>query len=364
MPNMVVPSTSFSPEYLAEDIGAALLDTSIAFLILETTLIVLLYLSRFFAKDQKANLSMTLLMTAGYFTCCAKITLAILSVEIGGAGRHLAALSAPTITHMMKIQVALQIICPLTTSLTKLGILSLLHTILGRTSRNTRIVIKVTFALVLTVLVVQVIIPFANCRPFSKSWNPMGPGTCLIPGLTLWRYLSIPNVVTTFIMICIPLPAMYKLKVNVPTKLGIGVVFTVCIMGVVSAVMRFYSFLQVHDFKDITYESVPPMCWTVVESGIYMAAGVLPTLRPLMRKLCGDGKFEKLISRTFGKSSGNNGKSSFGSWGNKRASLLAGDEKKQLPSLPSKQSTETSDLEYGAERGRTSWEKASMVGHK
>lgn len=362
---MAGPSTtSYSAEYLAENHGAALLDTCIAFLVLETVLMVLLFASRYLAKDQQANMSMTMLMTAGYFTCCAKITLGILSVKIGGAGRHTAALSPPTIVHMLKIQTALQIICPLTTSLTKLGILSLLHTILGRTSKNTRIVIKATFVLVLAVLLIQVIIPFANCKPFSKSWNPLGPGKCAIPGLTLWRYLSIPNVVTTFIMICIPLPAMWKLKVNVPTKLGIGVVFTVCLMGVVSAVMRFYSFLQVQDFHDITYESISPLCWTVSESGIYLAAGVLPTLRPLMRKICGDGKFDKLLSRTFGKSYGKSGKSSFGSWGNKRASLLRGGEKKQPPSLPKKQSTESSVSDCGTESGKVSWEKAVLAREK
>lgn len=361
---MAGPSTSFSPEYLAEDKSAILLNTCIAFLVLETLFIIMLFVSRSLAKDQKANMSMTLLMTAGYITCCGKITLGILSVKIGGAGRHMAALSPQNITNMMKMSTAIQIICPLTTSLTKLGILVLLYNILGRTSKNTRIVIKATFVLIVVVLLVQVIIPFANCRPFSQNWNPMGPGRCAIPALNLWRYISIPNLVTTFIMICIPLPALYKLRVNVPTKLGLGVVLTVCLMGIVSAIMRFYSFLRVHDFHDHSYESIGPTCWNVTESGIYLMAGVLPTLRPFLRKVCGDGKFEKLLSRTFGKSSEKSGKSSFGSWGNKRASLLGGGGKKPLPSLPAKRSSDSSESDFEADSEKGSWEKAVIAGEK
>lgn len=369
---MEIPDiSSFPPEYLAEYNGAALLDTCIAFLVLETIFIVLLYVSKYFAKDQKANLSMTLLMTAAYFTCCAKITLGILSVKIGGAGRHMVAVPNISRINMMKLQVALQIMCPLTTSITKLGILSLLHTILGRTSKNTRIAIKATSILVVVILVIQIIIPFANCKPFSHNWTPMGPGKCAIPSLALWRYFSIPNVVTTFIMIIIPLPALYKLKVGTPTRIGIGFVFGVCILGVVSAVMRFYSFLQVTDFHDITYETIPPLCWTVAESGIYLIAGVLPTLRPLMRKVCGEGKFERLLSRTFGRSSGKSAKNTFGSWGNKRASRMAESGGKPLPALPEKTGTEISKAEYSllsvgsvGDSGRNSWERALIIARR
>ncbi|KAF2249013.1 hypothetical protein BU26DRAFT_379265, partial [Trematosphaeria pertusa] len=129
------------------------------------------------------------------------------------------------------------------------------------------------------------VIPFANCKPFSKNWEVMGPGSCAIQPLSLWRYLSIPNVVTTIIIVGIPLPALYKLNVSPATKVGLGLVFSVCIAGIVAAIMRFQSFLEVANFNDITYENIKPLCWTIAESGIYLVAGVLPTLRPLVRKV-------------------------------------------------------------------------------
>jgi hypothetical protein len=62
-------------------------------------------------------------------------------------------------------------------------------------------------------MVAQVLIPFMNCRPFSKTWNPdpRYPGSCYIPGLVLWRYLGIPNVVTSLVIIGILVPNEYNL---------------------------------------------------------------------------------------------------------------------------------------------------------
>jgi hypothetical protein len=217
-------------------------------------------------------------------------------IEIGGAGRHLLTLQLPTIQTGLKLSVALQIICPLASSLSKLGVLALFHTIFGRTSHRYRLITRVTSALVVVVLLFQLIVPFANCRPFSYNWNRQQKGTCTIEPLLLWRYLSIPNVLTTTIVVGIPMPALYRLKVSTATKVGLGVVFTVCVAGIIAAIMRFRAFHQVQDFNDITYEEIEPLCWTIAESGIYMIAGVMPTLRPLVRKVWGDSVFDRILS--------------------------------------------------------------------
>jgi hypothetical protein len=70
-------SQSFSPEYLAEDISAPLLGTSIAFIVLETTVMALMYASRYYAKGERANLWMEAFMTMTYLVCQGKITVAI-----------------------------------------------------------------------------------------------------------------------------------------------------------------------------------------------------------------------------------------------------------------------------------------------
>ncbi|KAF1842840.1 uncharacterized protein K460DRAFT_356651 [Cucurbitaria berberidis CBS 394.84] len=310
-------ATGLSREYIAEDNSAPLLGTSIAFLVLETVFIALLYTSRYLAKGERANLSMEILMTLTYIVCVLKITIALLLVEIGGAGHHLITLQPPTITNALKLSTALQIVCPLTTSLSKLGVLCMFQRIFGQTSKWYRITIRTTFSLVVSIMIAQILIPFINCRPFSKTWNPnpMSPGSCAIPGLSLWRFLGIPNVFTTLIIVGIPVPALAKLNVSRPVKVGLGVVFSVCILGIVAAIMRFQSFLQVTNFNDITYENVKPLCWTIAESGIYLVAGVMPTLKPLLKKMFAGTIFEKVLT-------GSTRTKQSGSWGNKRFSRM------------------------------------------
>lgn len=234
-------------------------------------------------------------------------------VEIGGVGNHIANVPAATYTTTLKLVTALQLLCPLTASLSKLGVLCFLHRIFGTTSRRYRMVIRATFVLETAIMLIQFIIPFANCRPFSRMWIPWGPGSCTIPGLALWRYLGIPNVFTTLIMVLIPIPALLKLHISRPMKFGLAAVLFVCVVGIVAAIMRFQAFLAVDDFRDITYEGVPPLCWTIAESGIYLIAGTMLTLKALLKKVFKNTIFERLVTASSSKQS---------SWGNRRFSRL------------------------------------------
>jgi hypothetical protein len=150
-------------------------------------------------------------------------------VQIGGAGRHLVALPPATMITALKLSTALQIVCPLTTSLSKLGVLCFFDRIFGQSGRWYRTIIRATFVFVVAIMLVQVLIPFVNCRPFSKTWDPRGSASCTIPGLSLWRYIGIPNVFTTLIIVTLPVPALARLHVSRPMKLGLGVVFFVCV---------------------------------------------------------------------------------------------------------------------------------------
>lgn len=246
-------------------------------------------------------------------------------IKLGGTGRHTVSLSPATRRTALKLATVSQIICPTTTTFSKLGVLCLFDRILKQSGRPYRIIIRATFVVVLATMIVQVLIPFINCRPFSKQWSPTAPGECSIPTLSLWRYLGIPNVFTTLIVVAIPVPALVKLNVSRPVKCGLAVVFVVCLAGVVAAFMRVQSFLRVEDFHDITYENVKPLCWIVAESGIYLVAGVMLTLRPLLTSMFKDTALERMLARSSGSSR---------SWGSRRFGRGWHRSSEQAPSLP------------------------------
>jgi hypothetical protein len=215
-------------------------------------------------------------------------------ISIGGTGHHTSTLPPSTRSIALKLAVGTKIICPMSTSFSKLGVLVFLHRILRHAGRGYRIAIRTTFVAISMTVLAQFVYPFVNCRPFRKTWIPQTPGVCSIEDLDLWRYAGIPNTVTTVMVVAIPLPAMVKLQVSREVRFGLGVVFAVCVAGLVAAFMRFYSFLMVTSSHDITYENVRPMCWIVAESGTYLIAGVMLTLRPMLGKMWKATAVEKM----------------------------------------------------------------------
>jgi hypothetical protein len=159
-------------------------------------------------------------------------------VKIGGAGRHLITVPGWEIANALKLSTVLQIVCPLTTSLAKISVLFLYRRVFEQQGRQYLRIVYATFALVVSMAIAQLIISMANCRPFSRNWNYEGPGTCTISGIALWRYMGIPSILTTLIIVAIPVPTLIKLHVSRGSKVGLAVVFGVGFLGIVAGIMR------------------------------------------------------------------------------------------------------------------------------
>lgn len=62
------------------------------------------------------------------------------------------------------------------------------------------------------------------CKPIAKSWNPLLEGTCgSTPGL--WLGSAIPSVVIDLIILLLPLPMIWSLKMSTARKSGITAIF-------------------------------------------------------------------------------------------------------------------------------------------
>lgn len=70
-------TTHYSPEYLAEYNGDILLGTAITFMVVETVVMMLMVLSRYFAHGERTNYSMEVFLTMTYLVCMGKVTTAI-----------------------------------------------------------------------------------------------------------------------------------------------------------------------------------------------------------------------------------------------------------------------------------------------
>jgi len=95
--------------------------------------------------------------------------------------------------------------------ITKLSILLLYHRIFS-SRRFTRVLICVgAFTAAFSIAVA-----FSNifaCRPFRALWDPDTPGKCLNVKALL-RAVSVQDELTDVVILCLPLPMVWRLKMN------------------------------------------------------------------------------------------------------------------------------------------------------
>ncbi|KUJ24393.1 uncharacterized protein LY89DRAFT_548631, partial [Mollisia scopiformis] len=114
---------------------------------------------------------------------------------------------------------------------------------------------------------------FAMCIPFQYNWDKKIKGGHCIDQQMFFRWATVPNIVTDLVMFFLPMPAVWGL--HLPTSQKIGVTFTFFLGSVY--------FIRLHAFKDLTWYSVDTYTWTVIETGVYLIATCLPSLRSLIK---------------------------------------------------------------------------------
>ncbi|KAF2002604.1 hypothetical protein P154DRAFT_462026, partial [Amniculicola lignicola CBS 123094] len=202
-------------------------------------------------------------------------------ITIGGAGYHVTSLNPDTLRTLLQLIKAHEMIYTASIAFPKLAILCLYWRLF--TSKWSRFILLLTGLIVIGTCLFGLIMAFANCQPFTSFWDLKVHGHCKVDVMTVFRYYSIPNIVTDAIMIVLPIPALWKLQLEVLTKLDIFLTFMISSAGIVTAILRFLSFIQIDAFKDISYLCVTATSWTVIEAGTYLIAATIPTLRPLLR---------------------------------------------------------------------------------
>jgi hypothetical protein len=149
-------------------------------------------------------------------------------VKLGGGGRHVEAvlLSDPkglTLMRRSKLDKSVEYFDYMAISGSKLVILYLYMRIFNQ-DRRYRIATYITAAIILLTWLTTFIATFTFCKPYSAYWTHKGKCGDII---TMWRYVSVPNLFTDVMMLLLPLPALYKLHVNVATKIGLFATFMV-----------------------------------------------------------------------------------------------------------------------------------------
>ena len=112
--------------------------------------------------------------------------------------------------------------CAWSLAFTKLSVLVLYLHILVR--GPLRVANYVVLAIVVVCNLWIFVNTFISCIPLKKNWEDNVPGTCI--GRPIIWGNSILHVITDFMIFSLPLPALFRLKINPRQKIALLFVFS------------------------------------------------------------------------------------------------------------------------------------------
>ena len=137
-------------------------------------------------------------------------------------GRHISTIDIHKVERTELDLVILQSTQNLTVALPKLSVLGLYLRLL--VERSHRLAVWIVAAIVASSAITAFFVSIFRCSPASKAWIPSQPGTCIsiMPFLV---YCSASHTASNIAMIFLPLPMIWKLRVDRSKKVRLYFMF-------------------------------------------------------------------------------------------------------------------------------------------
>ncbi|OAG06095.1 uncharacterized protein CC84DRAFT_1044209, partial [Paraphaeosphaeria sporulosa] len=261
-----------------ESRGRELINIAVAFFILDICFVCMRMWSRHIQRTRLRHDDFLVLAALTVITgTCAT---SIYAVKRGGVGRHLQYVpKEQRIEWLKSVYVAAPSLYIISAVLPKLAVISMyLKIFQSKFSRACCWV--VVFVLVATPLAcVPVII--CQCRPLEYLWNKTIPGGHCVNQALMFRYGSLPNIITDVAMLLLPMPLVWNLHSSSKVKFGLFITFLIGSIGLVTSIIRFVAFFT--PIVDGTWAAVSLLTWIIIEPSIYLWAACMLAFKPLLR---------------------------------------------------------------------------------
>ncbi|KAG9250337.1 uncharacterized protein F5Z01DRAFT_376687 [Emericellopsis atlantica] len=129
------------------------------------------------------------------------------------------------------------------------------------------------------------ILPWVQCRPFKKVFDPSIPGDCFDPAkiLSYAIFVSAWNALMDFVLATLPWTVLWKLNMNRTEKMGVGVCMSLGVLAGTVAIVKSCYISQIAE-KDFFYNGVELICWSAAETAAAIIAASIPVLRVFIRE--------------------------------------------------------------------------------
>ncbi|KAK3329940.1 hypothetical protein B0H66DRAFT_542409 [Apodospora peruviana] len=280
--------SDFPPEFVAYNDGPALTWTSIALTAVSFVIVGIRFAIRHRSGGMGLGYDDWLILCTLPLMLVFMVT-AILAVQQGGVGRHLAVnmVIDPQRFETTNLYLYIAEYHYFTlVAVIKASILAMYYRIFP--TRFMKHSVYIIGGSVVLWWVAIILVTIFQCQPVSKAYKPfMEGGTCLDKTQFFFGN-SIPNILQDILIIALPMKEVWRLQVSRQQKVAIGGVFILGFAVVIIGCIRLKSLLDlVNDQSDFTQYIAVAWIWTMAEPVVGIIAACLPTLRPLLRLVLG-----------------------------------------------------------------------------
>ncbi|PVH77395.1 hypothetical protein DL98DRAFT_573800 [Cadophora sp. DSE1049] len=145
---------------------------------------------------------------------------------------------------------------------------------------------KANFALGVVILLFWISSIFAiifQCLPAQAAWNYSVKGKCY-PIKKFFLSLSTFNVITDVLLCILPAPLLWSLKMPKVQRAVVCLLFCMGTFASVASILRI-THLDHLNSLDISFKTVTPLNWSIVEADVGIICVALSALRPLVKRI-------------------------------------------------------------------------------
>ncbi|KAJ5548511.1 hypothetical protein N7513_005745 [Penicillium frequentans] len=297
---------SLSPSYIQGPLVAATVFGALA------TIATAVRLYAMHLKALKPGLS-ELFILVGVLLMYGALALLWIMIKYGGMGLHVGDVAPESRVIALKSLLTVEILYGTSLGMTKTSIALFMVRIFGSNGTFKAGVIVALF--IVWAWATSIILEcFLLCRPFIYNWDTSIEGHCGNRPAA-FMVAGIMNVITDAMVIGLPLPHIWKLKLNMQKKIGLTSVFGVGLVISIISIIRLISIYKL-DFEDPTFTLLDPIMWTVLEPQLAIICANMPFFKTIIAAIApgmgstADRKYGRSSERTFdrlGQQSATNG---------------------------------------------------------
>ncbi|XXH01793.1 hypothetical protein Hte_008154 [Hypoxylon texense] len=286
------PQPSMAPlseEELAKDQSPQLLATFIVFTVLPMIAVTLRIVARR-ATHQEIQLDDWLIIVA---VCLCVVQFAFLMEAIRyGLGKHTQVVPLTSIEPYLLYTYLSELYYAIDVTLIKLSILTL-YLRLFNINQHFR---KSCYGMMVFVLAWGIAVLFTTifqCSPIPAAWDKTIPGLKCFNLANFVIGSNVPNILADAVIIVLPMPLLWSLKLSLMRKLGLIALFLVAAIATVISILRCISNANI-DTMDATWNFVTVAILSTVEVNVGVCCACMPVVYPLFRFLIG----RRIVSKT------------------------------------------------------------------